>query len=85
MTAANNANKANASTLEVNRTNRKTVFLSHRRESGDIQNTFHTSKYLFFQHFYSVLPLDLLSPSALCESVMLGWAGFAADGNDGIG
>lgn len=42
------------------------------------------SQYLF-QHFYSFLPLDLLSPSALCESVMLGWAGFAADGNDGIG
>lgn len=84
MTAANNANKANTSTLEVNRTNRKTVVLSHRRECGDIKNFPHV-KVSFFQHFYSILPLDLLSPSALCESVMLGWAGFAADGNDGIG
>lgn len=34
---------------------------------------------------FSILPLDLLSPSTFCKSVMLGWAGLAADGNDGIG
>lgn len=33
----------------------------------------------------SILPLDLLSPSTFGISVMLGWAGLAADGNDGIG
>lgn len=42
------------------------------------------SKYPFM-YCSCLLPLDLLSPSALCESVMLEWAGFAADGNDGIG
>lgn len=47
-------------------------------------NTSCTRQSILFQFFYRVLPLDLLSPSAL-ESVMLGWAGFAADGNDGIG
>lgn len=31
------------------------------------------------------LPLDRPSPSVLCASVMLGRAGFAVDGNDGIG
>lgn len=34
---------------------------------------------------HRAVPLDLASPSVLCESVMLGRAGFAVDGNDGIG
>lgn len=40
---------------------------------------------ILFSTVFSVLPLDLLSPSTFCKSVMLGWAGLAADGNDGIG
>lgn len=73
LTDASRANKANTPTSEVKQK-------THTDGTQVILNTHST-----YQYFHWVLPLDLLSPSALCESVMLGWAGFAADGNDGIG
>lgn len=81
MTDANQANKANTVTLHVK--TEELFCLSHDKELASL-NTICTCQSILFQYFYGILPLDLLSPSAL-ESVMLGWAGFAADGNDGIG